>query len=110
MKLLNSFSLNMCVLPCAVAFKVVEQPTKEVLASMESCIGHPDTAALVGVVANRATVKLELGEEFMVAQYIGPRLPEGTTTLPEGARIEFICGRVLSIPRSADLAYLTCNY
>lgn len=40
--------------------------------------------------ANRASVKLEPGEKMIVAQYSGPRLPEGTTALPEGAKIEFI--------------------
>ena len=65
-----------------------------------SAIGHADTAAMVGnllgidVPCNRTTVKLELGgyaqsAKLIVAQYSGPRLPEGTSVLPEGATIEF---------------------
>lgn len=60
-------------------------------------IGHADMAAIaadaLGVDAallhNRASVTLGIGDELIVAQYKGPRLPEGTTTLPEGATIEW---------------------
>ena len=31
----------------------------------------------------------ELARDMLVAQYSGPRLPEGATALPAGARIEF---------------------
>lgn len=64
--------------------------------SLESVIGHADTARIVSDIlgvelpANRATVKLQPGEKMIVAQYSGPRLPEGATTLPEGAKIEFV--------------------
>ena len=64
--------------------------------SLESVIGHADTARLVSDIlgvelpANRATVKLQKGEKMIVAQYSGPRLPEGATSLPEGAMIEFV--------------------
>jgi hypothetical protein len=68
---------------------------------LHNVIGHADTAAVVATVLQaevaglelpapqRATVQLERGDEVLVAQYVGPRLPEGATTLPEGARIEF---------------------
>jgi hypothetical protein len=78
-------------------------------------IGHADTAELVAgllrdkceaeVVAiatkvNRVSIKLtpgclvaedvwEVGDLLIVAQYIGPRLPEGCKVLLEGARVEF---------------------
>jgi len=67
-------------------------------------IGHTDTAAVVGgllglpendiarmveAAKTRPTVKMTNGDKAVVAQYIGPRLPEGVTKLPEGARIEF---------------------
>jgi hypothetical protein len=58
-------------------------------------IGHADTARLVAALlgidipANRATVVLGEGDCAVVAQYSGPRLPEGATTLPEGATITF---------------------
>ena len=64
-------------------------------------IGHADTAAVVEQVLRaqvpalelpepqRLTVQLAIADEVLVAQYTGPRLPEGATQLPEGARIEF---------------------
>jgi len=64
-----------------------------------SAIGHADTARLVGrqlgveLQADRRTVFL--GDELtLVAQYVGPRLPEGTTELPRGARIEWFLVRL----------------
>jgi hypothetical protein len=64
-----------------------------------SAIGHADTARLVGeqlgieLPADRRSVTL--GNEIMlVAQYTGPRLPEGATELPQGARIEFFAVRL----------------
>lgn len=60
-----------------------------------SAVGHADTAAVFAAVlgrpvaVNRATIKLEKGHCLLVGQYIGPRLPEGATTLPEGATIEW---------------------
>jgi hypothetical protein len=39
---------------------------------------------------NRATVQLTAGDVLFVAQYSGPRLPEGATSLPDGAKIEFL--------------------
>lgn len=41
------------------------------------------------VPVNRASYTLVPGEKLLVAQYKGPRLPEGATKLPEGATIEF---------------------
>ena len=64
-----------------------------------SAIGHADTAQIVGgllgveLQADRRTVFL--GDELtLVAQYVGPRLPEGTTELPRGARIEWFLVRL----------------
>ena len=60
-----------------------------------SCIGHADTAAILsGILGmdlppNRVSVKLTDHDTLLVGQYIGPRLPEGATTLPEGATIEW---------------------
>ena len=55
----------------------------------ESAIGHQTTADILGIPCNRLTVKLNAGDELLVAQYVGPRLPEGTTVLPEGSKFEF---------------------
>jgi len=61
-----------------------------------SAIGHVDTAAVVAnlldlsVQANRITVKLGPYDSLIVAQYNGPRLQEGATTLPADASITFL--------------------
>jgi len=64
-----------------------------------SAIGHADTARLVGqqlgveLPPDRRSV--QLGDEYtLIAQYIGPRLPEGATELPQGARIEYFLVRL----------------
>lgn len=63
-------------------------------APWSSAIGHAETAKVVSatlgteVPMNRANVVLQEETELLVAQYSGPRLPEGATSLPEGARIE----------------------
>jgi hypothetical protein len=66
-----------------------------------SAIGHADTARIVGqqigveLPPDRRNVLL--GDELMlVAQYVGPRLPEGATELPSGARIEYFLVRLAS--------------
>ena len=61
-----------------------------------SCVGHPDTARLLSgilgieIPTNRVSVSLNHSDFIFVAQYAGPRLPEGATTLPEGAQIKFV--------------------
>jgi hypothetical protein len=56
---------------------------------------YADTAAVFTtllsrpVAAQRLTLRLEYDDIVLVGQYVGPRLPEGATTLPEGARIEW---------------------
>lgn len=58
-------------------------------------IGHADTAHVVGsdlalaLDACRIDIQLQPGDILVVAQYHGPRLPEGATTLPEGATIAY---------------------
>jgi hypothetical protein len=96
--LTNAFSLNMLADDCLldVATLTVDQ-VKLILSEIEweSAIGHEDTAAIVGnllgmaVQCNRTTVVMERDTPVIVAQYVGPRLPEGSTTLPEGSKIIF---------------------
>lgn len=63
--------------------------------TVTSAIGHADTAAIlsnllgVDLEVNRVSVKLDVGCHALIGQYVGPRLPEGDTDLPEGARIEW---------------------
>ena len=95
--MLNAFSLNMIV---GNADIVVREITRAVAASLAlactSAVGHADTAAVfsnvlgVTVPCNRATVALKEGDVALVGQYSGPRLPEGATTLPEGATIKWL--------------------
>ena len=59
------------------------------LTKMESFVGHPDTAAVLGVTCNRGSIKLQPGDVLVVAQVMGGRLPEGTTVLPEGFSLQF---------------------
>lgn len=93
--LLNAFSLNM--LGPEDYFLRVRPLSKEeasyLAADAVSAVGHQDTAVIfaaelgVPVPCDRRTVALNRGDQAIVGQYIGPRLPEGATTLPEGAQI-----------------------
>jgi hypothetical protein len=103
MKLLNAFSLNMVsVFPAEVHIREVslEEARGLVWAERESAVGHAETANVfasqlgVSVPANRTTVTLAKGETVLVGQYRGPRLPEGATTLPEGATIQWLVAEV----------------
>lgn len=96
----NAFSINMLERRGqTIEFIPVEiQAVKNLLSheTWESAVGHADTARIfsnvlgVNIPANRANVELRDGERsLIVGQYIGARLPEGTTELPEGARIDW---------------------
>lgn len=107
----NAFSLSM-IAPRA-HIDVSPLTAEEVAAlPLESAIGHADTAKVVGgligvdLSANRANVFLKPGEKMVVAQYIGPRLPEGATQLPDGARIEF---RLVEIKEVALNGLVQCS-
>lgn len=97
--LANAFSLQM--LSSDGILKIEEVAIDEIkeaamAGSLNSAIGHPDTAAVVsdmiGVTlpANRVNVALKEGDVLYVAQLMGGRLPEGATTLPEGFRLKFL--------------------
>ena len=60
-----------------------------------SAVGHQDTANVLGVEMNRVNVTLKKGDIAFVAQLQGGRLPEGSTTLPEGFSFKFIKVEVL---------------
>lgn len=88
----NAFSLNMVPREWlhAVRMEPCEAPDASQRAGMTSVVGHADTAAVLGVPLNRATVSLEVGDVVYVAQLRGGRLPEGTTSLPEGFGFDWI--------------------
>ena len=84
--LMNAFSLQMVTeFPCAISIEEVNQLPE----GLESAIGHQDTANVLGVPMNRVNVSLSKGDVAYVAQLQGGRLPEGSTTLPEGFSLKF---------------------
>ena len=100
--LLNAFSANMLTdFPSNVTFDelTIEQARADAR-NRASAVGHADTAAVFAAVldlpvpANRTTVTLQKGDSALLGQYIGPRLPEGATTLPEGATIRWLLVKV----------------
>lgn len=85
--LLNAFSLQMLQeFPCNVHIEEV----KELPKGLNSAVGHADTANVLGVKMNRCNVQLSKGDVAYVAQLQGGRLPEGSTTLPEGFSFKFL--------------------
>ena len=112
MYVINAFSANMLAeFPVSVSFTEItaEQAALELACieadgdSWESAVGHTDTAAVFSAVLSsarqgggikvdtrRATVTLNRGDKALLGQYIGPRLPEGATVLPEGATIKWL--------------------
>lgn len=91
----NAFSLQMLdvAVKNTVTVVPVDDPKAVVAEQFTSAVGHADTARIfsdvlgVEVPAQRINVKLTAADTLLVGQYIGPRLPEGATTLPEGASI-----------------------
>lgn len=77
--------------PCEVKFTEVESLPE----GLVSAIGHADTAAVLGVPMNRVSVKLSKGDTAYIAQLVGGRLPEGSTTLPEGFSFKFLKAEIL---------------
>ena len=93
--LVNAFSLTMLPVEAMNFIRVRKITPDEIPTDVESAIGHESTAKVVSsilgfeVKPNRVSVKLTESDVLYVAQYTGPRLPEGATTLPEGAHFEF---------------------
>ena len=97
MFILNAFSLNMLGGNADIVVREITKATAASLApACTSAVGHADTASVfssvlgVEIPCNRATVALKDGDVALVGQYSGPRLPEGATTLPEGAAIKWL--------------------
>lgn len=111
--LCNSFSLNMLSLQAyRLAFVPIATPAAVNLVrnsmargEFSVAIGHENTARLVAselcpgvpdcaddwakVARTRPTVVFGPATTLLVAQYSGPRLPEGATSLPVGAVIRY---------------------
>jgi len=92
----NAFSLQMVNGNYSAEIKKVShQYMILVKNNLVSAIGHADTAAVVSAELgvdypqNRVNITLELGDELIVAQLMGGRLPEGATSLPKGFEIVY---------------------
>lgn len=63
---------------------------------IESYVGHADHARLMSsdvgfeIAHSRRQLALGPGDVLLVGQYDGPRLPEGASSLPEGATIRWV--------------------
>jgi len=101
--LVNAFSLGM--LPAERRWSLTVEPVTTAVAALfaadaESAVGHATTAALysellgVQVACSRVAITLAQGDIALVGQYDGPRLAEGATSLPEGARLRWLLVRV----------------
>ena len=100
--LANAFSLSMTVGNALIEKRSVDFDEFLIVSKdAESIVGHAETAAILSqmlgreVNVNRVSVRLDEGDIVCVAQYIGPRLPEGATSLPEGAQIEWMIVRIV---------------
>ena len=95
--IVNAFSINMLNDNCGLLFDKIENPA-DFLREYEvyNFIGHKDLDNIVRQNLNisipegvRGNVDIDNFDILLVAQYSGPRLPVGTTQLPEGAKIEY---------------------
>ena len=102
----NAFSFNMVEIGRRANIEMMPVEASQVadLAGEKwtSAIGHADIAALASVSAamdiptNRKTVSLGSGtHRILIAQYQGPRLPEGAKQLPEGASMVWLAVKVV---------------
>lgn len=99
MKLFNAFSIQMIDIEVManVEFTAInkEKAARLLSNSVDSYIGHADTAAVVSnilgiqVECKRRFGHIDKGETAIVAQVVGGRLPEGCTKLPENMAIKF---------------------
>lgn len=86
----NAFSLQMLT-TFPTTLNISECSKEEALSSSNiSVVGHPDTAAVLGVKFNRISLTLQPGDILYVAQLQGGRLPEGCTTLPAGFSFKYL--------------------
>ena len=95
----NAFSIQMLQCNSKIQFYKISPEIVAIWMKEEEyvwAIGHQDTSRLVSSIlglvpkdANRIDVKLNTGDQLVVAQFTGGRLPEGCTTLPEGCKLEF---------------------
>lgn len=110
-KLLNALSINFFAAELQMNHGVMlsvikigtEQAKQELLQGFDSFVGHADLANIlfqilgIQIPVHRGQYEFQPGDLMIIAQYTGPRLPEGATQLPDGAEIQFfrvvcLCG------------------
>jgi hypothetical protein len=93
----NAFALSMLQVDLAeltVRALSLDEARAET-AGRQSAVGHADVAAVYSeqlgttITANRSNIVLNKGDSLLVGQYVGPRLSEGATHLPDGATIRW---------------------
>ena len=77
----NAFSLQMLMDTLATINVAPVQKEDIPFNECESAIGHQDLADHLGVPMNRVNTKLNVNDTLYVAQFMGGRLPEGTSML-----------------------------
>lgn len=96
----NAFSIQMLntdVMSTVRFTPVSEDDFNKIKSSVPSAVGHADTARVLGVECNRINISLEAGDNIVVAQLIGGRLPEGSSTLPNGFKFRYILVSVSNV-------------
>jgi hypothetical protein len=96
----NAFSLQMVDGDCNISIRNIGiEDVFDFLKNnpgFKSCVGHADTASVLSnmlgteIPSNRINITLHEGDNLIVAQVMGGRLPEGATTLPENCTIKFM--------------------
>ena len=96
--LCNAFSLQMFNGSKRIDFEEINQNYAKSLMhnhDVVSAIGHQDTANVLSnifdkeIIMNRTNVSIDSNTTLIIAQLVGGRLPEGSTTLPEGFKFKF---------------------
>lgn len=87
----NAFSLQMLQEDCTIKVTEINEKTFDNAKNKAvSVVGHKETANILGVEFNRASITLNKGDVLYVAQVVGGRLPEGCTQLPEGFAFKYL--------------------
>lgn len=107
--ILNAFSLNLVPAEIIHKLRIAPVTTDEIKnaygggEAINSFVGHENTAVVmekvlngsgdksvfIPIKANRQTIRLSESDTAFIGQYIGARLEEGATELPEGAEIKW---------------------
>ena len=111
--LTNAFSIQMLERGGLVRFEEIS--LEDIPSDVVSAVGHADTAnvltSMLGfeVPVNRTSITLDTETELFVAQLVGGRLPEGSTTLPEGFRFKFFRVKIVYLEKEAVDYCPGCN-